>query len=226
MTALEADPECDANSGLDIERGTPESIACLILAHGAGADKDSEFMQDMATRIAKLGITVVRFNFDYMIKRQQDGKRRPPDRMPKLQQNYKNIIEQVHQTLNLPMWIGGKSMGGRVASLISEEQENVRGFIGLGFPFHAPGKPPKDRILHLEHIDKPSLIIQGDRDTMGTRDEVNTYSISKLVEIAWLEDGDHSLKPRKKSGHSYEQHLESTALNVANFIRAQLGKDS
>jgi uncharacterized protein len=207
---------------LDICQGTPDSVACLILAHGAGADKDSEFMQDMSARIAKLGITVVRFNFSYMVKRQQDGKRRPPDRMPALQQCYIDTIKQVSQSIDLPIWIGGKSMGGRVASLIADEQEKVRGFIGLGFPFHAPGKPPKDRIIHLETIKKPSIVVQGTRDSMGCIDEVSTYQLSEQVNLFWLEDGDHSLKPRKKSGFSYESHLDSAAQKVACFIREAL----
>ncbi len=190
--------------------------ARFLFAHGAGAPMDSDFMQQVAEGLAALGIEVVRFNFDYMQLRAQDGKKRPPDRMPKLQQCFHTQIAQLPQD-GLPLFIGGKSMGGRVSSLIVE-QTDAQAAIVFGFPFHAPGKPVKDRIEHLAALDKPMLVLQGTRDTMGTQEEVSHYQLSKHIQLFWLEDGDHSLKPRKASGFDYQQHLEKAIQHAANFM--------
>jgi predicted alpha/beta-hydrolase family hydrolase len=200
----------------------------LIIAHGAGADSQSDFMTDMASRIANEGIYVVRFDFPYMIKRQEDGKKRPPDRAPKLITAWQDIIADLAR----PCVIGGKSMGGRIASMVANDKasENpaeldalIKGCASLGYPFHPPGKPEKQRTSHLETLRKPLLMVQGTRDTMGTKDDVAGYTLDQKIEFEWLEDGNHDLKPRKASGVTYEDHLDRTANAVAAFVKRQIG---
>ena len=113
-------------------------------------------------------------------------------------------------------------MGGRMATLI-ENKANIQGVICYGFPFHAPGKPPKDRIDHLKSISYPLLIIQGTRDSMGNQKEVSSYDLSKRIIIHWLSDGDHSFKPRVKSGLSLTNHLSKAAELTEDFIKKLSG---
>ncbi|MCV2886657.1 dienelactone hydrolase family protein [Aestuariibacter sp. AA17] len=190
-------------------------IANFIFAHGAGAGKDSDFMQDMSARLVGLGITVIRFDFPYMQTIAETGKKRPPDRAPVLLDYFKRVIGDVTRTL--PLFIGGKSMGGRMASLLLDE-EDVAGGIVFGYPFHPPGKPEKLRTEHLQTLSTPLLILQGERDTFGRKDEISEYSLSKQVNVRFLADGDHSLKPRKASGLSYDEHLNTAANLTAEFI--------
>ncbi len=213
---------------MELLQNGPKDGPVYLFAHGAGADMNSEFMTQVAEKLAEKGIRVVRFNFPYMIKRQQDGKRRPPDRAPKLLDAYREVIKQ----LDCPVVIGGKSMGGRMSSLLIAENEMcelsdrlpILGSACLGFPFHAPGKDPKDRLDHLKALTEPLLIVQGSRDTMGTQEEVSDYikekRISDSILIKWLADGNHDLKPRKASGFSHKQHINSAVDMVAEFVLA------
>ncbi len=158
----------------------------------------------------------MRFEFPYMAKRREDGKRRGPDRMSILQATWKQVLEGLGGG---ERWvIGGKSMGGRVASRVADEV-GARGVVCLGYPFHPPGKPENLRTAHLESLRTPALVLQGTRDTMGSRGEVEGYSLSDSIRIEWLEDGDHSLKPRKKSGHSAEEHLARAGQLAAEFVK-------
>lgn len=195
----------------------------FIFAHGAGAGSDSEFMQRMAELIAAQEIYVVRFDFPYMEQRAIDGKRRPPQRMPALLDDYRALIRQ----LDSPCIIGGKSMGGRVASLLMQEAEknagtDIRGCACLGYPFHPPGKPESLRTDHLQQLQQPLLIVQGTRDALGDKEEVDGYALDAALQLLWLEDGDHDLKPRKKSGYSHEQHMQHAAAAVAAFVRSRV----
>ena len=204
----------------------PSDGPVYLFAHGAGADMNSEFISQVAEKLGEKGIRVVRFNFPYMIKRLEDGKRRPPDRAPKLLAAYEEVVKQ----LNCPVVIGGKSMGGRMSSMLlaenalREESERlpILGSACMGFPFHAPAKDPKDRLDHLQKLTQPLLIVQGTRDIMGTREDVNGYiqeaRISATIKISWLDDGDHDLKPRKVSGFSHQQHIDSAIERVAEFV--------
>jgi predicted alpha/beta-hydrolase family hydrolase len=177
---------------------------------------DSDFMNAVAERISCAGTQVIRFEFEYMAKRRQDGRKRGPDRAPKLIARFHEVLAQVGPADEVV--IGGKSMGGRIATMIAD-QAGVAGVLCLGYPFHPPGKPDRLRTAHLETLQTPTLIIQGTRDRLGTRDEVATYSLSDAIELAWMEDGDHSLKPRKKSGRTLEENLDEAARAAAEFIR-------
>ncbi|TNC05597.1 alpha/beta fold hydrolase [Vibrio diabolicus] len=193
----------------------PESGPLFIFAHGAGAGMEHDFMAAVAKGLVEQGIRVVRFNFPYMIKRAEDGKKRPPDRAPKLLEAYEEVI--AHFT-SQPIVIGGKSMGGRMSSLLAEN-ELVAGIACLGFPFHPPGKPEKYKGEHLATIEKPTLILQGERDTFGNREEFDDFVLSSQVKVSFLPDGDHSFKPRKSSGHTEAGNIELAVEQLAAFIK-------
>lgn len=196
---------------IDGEQGNP----LFIFAHGAGAGMDHEFMQAVAKGLAAKGIQVIRFNFPYMVKRAEDGKKRPPDRAPKLLEAYQAVIEQYSDAT--PVVIGGKSMGGRMASLLAGE-EKVAGVACLGFPFHPPGKPENYKGEHLATLEKPCLIVQGDRDTFGKQEEFSQFALSNSVKVEFIPDGDHSFKPRKRSGHTEEGNIALAVEHLAKFI--------
>jgi len=181
----------------------------FLFAHGAGADAQSDFMHTIARGLADKGVRVARFNFPYMQKRIEDGTRRPPDRAPKLVEFFSELVRSSEQ----PVYIGGKSMGGRIATMVAalgdEELNNkIKGVICLGYPFHPQGKPEKLRIDHLKDIQAPLFIAQGTRDKLGSKDDVAGYELGKDIEWLWLEDGDHDFKPRVKSGFKREDYMD------------------
>ncbi|MDH5936972.1 alpha/beta fold hydrolase [Vibrio splendidus] len=190
----------------------------FVFAHGAGAGMDHEFMQSVAKGLAFKGIRVIRFNFPYMIERAEDGKRRPPDRAPKLLEAYQDIIEQCDAD---KLVIGGKSMGGRMASHLSEV-DKVAAMACLGFPFHPPGKPEKYKGEHLAELQKPCLILQGERDTFGKREEFADFDLSDSIRVEFIPDGDHSFKPRKSSGYTEQQNIALTVEKLSAFIKGVL----
>lgn len=192
----------------------------FVFAHGAGAGMNHEFMQSVAKGLAFKGIRVIRFNFPYMIKRAEDGKRRPPDRAPKLLEAYQEIIEQVDAD---KLVIGGKSMGGRMASHLSE-LDKVAAMACLGFPFHPPGKPEKYKGEHLAELTKPCLILQGERDTFGKREEFADFDLSDSIRVEFIPDGDHSFKPRKSSGYTEQQNIALTVEKLSAFIKEVLNE--
>ena len=194
-------------------------IATFVFAHGAGAGQNSEFMQLMAQGLAKHGINVIRFNFAYMQLAQELDKRRPPDRADKLLVHFNTVLSEIDKSL--PIFVGGKSMGGRMASMLLEESSAL-GCICMGYPFHPPAKPEKLRTEHLLAITKPVLILQGERDTFGTRDEIGTFNLSEQVQVSYLVDGDHSFKPRKVSGTTLEANLNQVIKHCVTFIKKQL----
>ncbi|CAH7012408.1 Alpha/beta hydrolase [Vibrio chagasii] len=193
----------------------------FIFAHGAGAGMDHEFMQSVAKGLAFKGIRVVRFNFPYMIKRAEDGKRRPPDRAPKLLEAYQEIIEQTDAD---KLVIGGKSMGGRMASHLSE-LDKVAAMACLGFPFHPPGKPENYKGEHLASLQKPCLILQGERDTFGKREEFVDFDLSNSIQVEFIPDGDHSFRPRKSSGYTEQQNIALTVEKLSAFVKEVLNEE-
>jgi hypothetical protein len=190
-----------------------------VLAHGAGAPMDSPFMEAFAAGLGSRGVCVVRFEFPYMQQRRESGARRPPDREPQLLQCWRDAIAELGGGPGLV--IGGKSMGGRMASLVADS-EHVRGLVCLGYPFHAPGRPERPRIGHLLALQTPALIVQGTRDQFGPVDEVNGYGLPPSISLHWLEDGDHDFKPRVVSGRTQRQNREEAMEAVATFLAALL----
>lgn len=172
------------------EPSTPP-LATFLFAHGAGAPMDHPWMTRVARGIAEGGVRVIRFEFPYMAARRTSGKRGAPDRQPVLLDTYRRVIEEAGGGEHVT--IGGKSMGGRMASMVADEM-GVRGLVCFGYPFHPPGQPEKLRTEHLEHLRTETLILQGTRDPFGTAEEVRTYRLSRTMRIEWLRDGGHSLE--------------------------------
>ncbi len=208
----------------EIVNDVASPIAQVVFAHGAGANMHHEFMEQITVLLNKANINVVRFNFPYMDKRIEFGKRYPPDRMPKLIECYQSVINKLvnEQKNTLPLFIGGKSMGSRVAVTLAEKNEmsvHIQGVFCLGYPFHPAKKPEKLRLEPLQLTKTPVLIVQGERDTLGSKDEFLNYEISPLCQCVFLPDGDHSLKPRVKSGFTHQQHIEQAVLEITQFIK-------
>ncbi|QDU41067.1 Alpha/beta hydrolase family protein [Maioricimonas rarisocia] len=194
--------------------GPADADWTIALAHGAGAGMESDFMAFFAEHLAKAGLRVVRFEFPYMQQRRTSGKKSPPNREPVLRETWLAVIEELGAD---KLVIGGKSMGGRIASLVADEA-GVAGLVCLGYPFHPVGKPDRLRVEHLRELSTPTLILQGERDTFGNREEVPGYSLPGEIRIEWLPDGDHSFKPRKKSGHTLEQNWTSAIESIVQFV--------
>lgn len=203
-----------------VDKSSQPSKRALIFAHGAGAGMDSVFMETVAGLIAERGVWVFRFEFPYMQQRRETGGRRPPDRQPVLLDHWRKVWEQVtRENTDIERWyIGGKSMGGRMATMLLDELE-ASGCVCLGYPFHPAGKPEKTRIDHLPELRGRLFIVQGTRDKLGNSQEVTDYQLPDAIRFLWLEDGDHDLKPRVRSGYSYEQHLIRLADQVVGFMQ-------
>lgn len=203
--------------------GPQKAAWTLLLAHGAGVGMDSPFMVAFAEGLAAQGksiggLRVARFEFPYMQARHQ-GKKKPPDREPVLLETWRCMITSMVDG-GFPrqrLLIGGKSLGGRMASLIADEQR-VAGLICLGYPFHPPGKPQQLRTPHLQALKTPTLICQGTRDPFGKATEVTHYGLSEAIQIYWVEDGDHSFKPRKASGRTETENWEAAMAAIIDFI--------
>ncbi|MDR3468547.1 MAG: alpha/beta hydrolase [Xanthobacteraceae bacterium] len=199
--------------------GEAAARATIMLAHGAGAPMDSPFMDQIAQALVDVGFRVARFEFAYMAAR-RGGQRKPPPRAETVMSEYRAAVMELAATG--PLIIGGKSMGGRVASMVADDLHRagqVAGLVCLGYPFHPPGKPEQLRTAHLAELATPALICQGTRDPFGGREEVSGYVLSRSIELVWLEDGDHDLKPRKKvSGFTAADHLRTVAEAVGAWV--------
>lgn len=207
-----------------LDTGPKNASHRLLLAHGAGAGIESPFLEAISELFSKRGIAVTRFEFDYMAARRDGGSKRPPPRAEKLMGEYADMIAAVakRKPRAQKLVIGGKSLGGRVASMVAEEQfraGSISGIVCLGYPFHAPATPDKLRIAHLEALTCPALIVQGVRDPFGTQDEVKCLKLSKSIAFHWIGDGDHDFGPRGASGFTRSGNLADAADAVAGFIK-------
>lgn len=197
----------------------------LLLTHGAGAGMDSPFMTAMTGLIEARGITIVPFEFAYMAARRLGGKRRPPPRADTLTGELDAAITAALPVQG-PLFIGGKSMGGRVASLIADAEHargRIAGLVCLGYPFHPTAKPDQLRVAHLEVLACPTIIVQGERDPFGSRAEVESYPLSASIQVHWVGDGDHDLGPRGGSGYTRKGNLAGAADAIAGFIASRSG---
>jgi predicted alpha/beta-hydrolase family hydrolase len=196
-----------------LEPQSATDATAIILAHGAGQGMLSPFMTYFHTELARRGFLSVRFNFDYM-----NAKRGVPDPQPRLQARYRAVIEGVVARYKpARLIIGGKSMGGRVASYIAGDAPGVDGLVFLGYPLHPPGKPDQLRDQHLYSLKIPMLFISGTKDTFAGRDllEKVVDRVGKNATLVWVEGGDHSLKRSRKDTES----LESAAQTIEAWIR-------
>ena len=198
----------------------------VVLGHGAGASQASGFMRMYAKGLAARGLDVMTFNFVYM----EQG-RSVPDQKHKLEGCFEAVIETAlkHKKLkNNRVVIGGKSMGGRIASQVmaGEHREtfasDVVGLVFLGYPLHPPGQSTKLRVEHLEHIKKPMLFVQGTRDALGSPDEIKPWikNLRPVPKIHEIEGGDHSFKAPKKFGLTPDQIFETSMDEIDSWIRS------
>ncbi|MCF7719652.1 alpha/beta fold hydrolase [Aeromonas jandaei] len=201
-----------------IREGAVDAPVRILLAHGAGAGMEHAFLAELSRLLAGPDIEVVRFNFPYMSKRALDGKRRPPDRQPVLLDHWREMVREfVHPRL----FLAGKSMGGRMAAEISDEiycEMNAAGLLILGYPFHPPARPDRWRGEVLKQIKTPTLLLQGERDTFGSRVELADFPFSSAVSVHWLTDGDHGFKPRKSSSLCEQDNLQQAASRIRQFV--------
>ncbi|UNK36800.1 alpha/beta hydrolase [Shinella sp. H4-D48] len=199
--------------------GPDDAPVTLLLAHGSGAPMDSPAMNAAAEALAAQGLRIARFEFSYMAARRTNGSRRPPPKAETLNPEFRAAVLALGA--NGPLVIGGKSMGGRVASMVADDLHAagiVAGLLCLGYPFHPPEKPTQLRTAHLMTLKTPTLICQGTRDPFGTKEEVSTYGLPESIRLLRLEDGDHDLKPRKSiSGFSAADHLATMARTVKEW---------
>jgi predicted alpha/beta-hydrolase family hydrolase len=195
--------------------GPDTARSTVVLAHGAGNFMDSPFLETIAGGLARAGIRVLRFEFPYMQKRREDGRRRPPDRQAVLDQAWRDVVRSLGGGERLV--IGGKSLGGRIATRVADEV-GARGVICLGYPFHPPGRPERLRTAHLAELATPALLVQGTRDPFGRPEEVARYHLSDRIRVVWIEDGDHDLRPRVRSGRNLEQNLAEAIAAARGFV--------
>jgi uncharacterized protein len=209
--------------------GPADPSATLVLGHGAGAAMDSRWMDEVCTLLADRRVRTARFEFAYMAARRQ-GVRRPAPRAESVTDEYLAAVTAVAEEAGhpgRPLLIGGKSFGGRVASLVAGDLHAsgaVSGLVCLGYPFHPPGRPEKLRTAHLLELAVPALIVQGERDPFGGRDEAPALGLPPSIEIVWAVDGDHELRPRTRvdgvlTGRTHRGALEAAADAVAGFAR-------
>jgi hypothetical protein len=203
-----------------LETGPADAPCRLILAHGAGAPPTSSFLESVAKLLGSRGLPVTRIEFAYMAGRRMGGPKRPPPRAESLTSEFKDAVEEFSSHRSQRLIIGGKSLGGRVASLVAQELYDARGIAGLvclGYPFHPPNKPQQWRTAHLETLSVPTLIVQGERDPFGARAEVERLKLSPNISFVWIGDGDHDLGPRGASGFTRKGNLATAADAVAAF---------
>lgn len=230
--------------------GVPE-YGRLLFIHGAGAGQASMFMRHFVARVASQGVQVLTIDLPYMQQMNELGRRRPP---PPIKHTLVQACAWYELLLPLgptPLWVGGKSMGGRIATMLASSElassELARpevpltstdivanspegealvgrvecpGVIVVGYPFHPPKQPNKLRLAHFPGITAPMLILQGERDPFGSVDDVAGYSLPSNVQLKWLQDGDHDLKPRRASGLKHAVLIDEAATSAASFVRA------
>ena len=166
--------------------------AAIVVAHGAGAGQMSPFLVQTATGLAERGLSSATFDFDYMAARKS-----VPDKAPVLEARWREAIAAAAESFpGLPLFIGGKSMGGRIASHVAaQDHPGIAGVVFLGYPLHPPGKPQQRRDTHLPGIKQPMLFVQGTRDAFGTAEESREL-LPRLTSATLfaVEGGDHSFK--------------------------------
>lgn len=212
LPVLEGVGEC-------IEQTPAQPLARLLLAHGAGAPMDSAFMDQICARLVAGGIACVRFEFPYMVRRRVLNRRLPPNPAAVLLATWTKVIDH-YKDQDLPLFIGGKSMGGRMATLWAAQTAcPCKGLVCFGYPFHPARQPERLRIAHLPQLPVPTLVVQGTRDVLGNQEEVADYDMGAMLRLHWIAGGDHDLKPLKKTGVSHQQALDEAAQAAGDFIK-------
>ncbi|MCC7251952.1 alpha/beta family hydrolase [Hyphomicrobium sp.] len=208
-----------------LTEGPADADTTLLLAPGAGAPKTSPWMGRASALLAEAGLRVARFDFAYMAARQKSGTRRPPPRAEALVAEYEAAVDALSagRPAGQRLVIGGKSLGGRVASLAAQalfERGRIAGLVCLGYPFHPPNRPEQLRTRHLTTLTCPTLIVQGERDPFGGPPEVSGYGLSPAIAVHWATYGDHDLAPRRSSGATLEGNLAEAVGAIVRFVDA------
>lgn len=201
------------------------SKVVLILAHGAGAPADSTFMEELSVALEREGIGTIRFEFPYMQKRRQDGKKRPPDREPVLLEYFSGVIDRVRAELGSTslILVGGKSMGGRMASILASRRDDIDGVICFGYPFHPPGKLDRWRTAHFRDLNCPILVLQGTRDPFGKPDELADHQQElEAIDLRWLEGGNHDFQTLKSQPQTQSELIAQAARETRIFVDERL----
>jgi predicted alpha/beta-hydrolase family hydrolase len=191
-------------------------LAACVVGHGAGAGRNSPFMVRFAQGMADRGVSAATFDFPYMA-----AKRGAPDKPAVLEASWRAAVDEARGVFEgLPLFIGGKSMGGRIASHIaSQGSPGLAGVFFLGYPLHPPGAPEKRRDAHLPAIVEPLLFVQGTRDTFGTSSEIEALLPTlQRATLHVVEDGDHSFKVRARSGQKPDQVLDQIMDVVVSWM--------
>ncbi|MEM9635502.1 MAG: alpha/beta family hydrolase [Pseudomonadota bacterium] len=205
-------------------RPASEASATLLMAHGAGAPMDSAFMNKLADALAAEGIAVARFEFAYMAGRRTGGSKKPPPRADKLIGEFQTALQTLLSETEGPILLGGKSMGGRVASMLGGGGSlpgRVAGICCYGYPFHPTGKRDAEwRLSPLEDAKRPIQILQGDRDPFGSKVELDEITLPNHVSLTYLEDGNHDFGPRGKSPATLDGNIQEAAKATAKFANS------
>lgn len=187
----------------------------VVFAHGAGAGPESDFMRSMAENLVEQGLAVLRFEFPYWTNVRIQGKKRPPNPQPVLQECMRDLVRSLDRR---PIWLMGKSMGARVAFQVADDV-NAVGTVGLGFPFHPPGKPEKTRTHELFNERTANLIVQGVKDPFGKQDWVQQQELPDNLHLHWIAAANHDLIPNKSAQIDTKQSWRDSAAYVAQFIQ-------
>jgi uncharacterized protein len=197
---------------------SPDPFAALVLAHGAGAGQKSPWMVKAAGALAAGGVSCATFDFPYIT-----AGRKVPDRAPVLEQHWRDTLEEARRRFtSLPLFIGGKSMGGRIASQVASQGiDHLSGLVFFGYPLHPPGRPEQRRDAHLAAIREPMLFIQGSRDTFGNEPEMTALMPSlQHATLHVVRGGDHSFKVPggvKAQGPAFDDVIQA----AVNWIRGR-----
>jgi len=203
----------------------PKDAPTLVLTHGSGAAMDSEFMNEFTALAIANGICVARFEFNFMATRRITGKKPPPPKAEKLIGEFLTALEDIAiKKPETALFIGGKSLGGRVASMMAQqcfEAKKIAGLVCLGYPFHPPGKSDALRTAHFADYNCPSLICQGENDPFGKRPEIERYDLPDSFQFHWAPFGNHDMAPPKRSGLTKQDNWSDAAAAVAAFMKNQ-----
>ncbi|AXY44249.1 dienelactone hydrolase [Halomonas sp. JS92-SW72] len=186
------------------------------MAHGAGVGQDSTFLERLRDALAEHGLQTLAIEFAYLQQMRREARRRPPPRVERLVEELARWCDILTHPALPPLWLGGKSMGGRVASLLAA-RDGAPGLILCGYPFHPPRKPESLRLAHWPLIASPTLVVQGSRDPFGSRDEIAGYDLGG-ARLHLLEDGDHDWQPRRASGRTQASLIDEAAEAIAEFM--------
>lgn len=195
------------------------AVGCLLIAHGAGAGQDSIFMDMLRRSLAEKGVRTLAIEFAYMQRMREENRRRPPSKAERLVDEMAGWCDIVSQVETVSIWLGGKSLGARVASMVAA-RDGAAGLALCGYPFHPPGRPERTRLAHWPALTCPTLVVQGTRDPFGSRDEVIGYDLPAHARVHFLADGEHDWKPRRASGRTQAQLIDEGASAIAAAMAA------